>query len=306
MNNDASILFTLQNKTKTTKVWILASRPETKTLSVCIIPILVSTALVMRHTASFNWLSFFSILLSVPFIQIGMNLYGDAFDLLRGEKVENKLGHPRVVLFHPTNLINAAHLSLLIAALFAIPMMIAGGLPYVLLVCLAMACAYLYSGGPYPFGYLGISEILLVVFYGWISVLATYYIQTQSWNLPVLLAGTQMGCLAVVPLAINNFRDHEADALIQKKTLAVRFGPLFARCEITLFSILPFVIGYFWTLQESMWMAFFPCFVLIPTIRNLVYLWTHQPCREFTNSIAMSAKIQLKFGLLLILGSIFQ
>ncbi len=293
-------------KTKKTfaKGWILACRPETKTLSVCLIPILVSIALVYKHTKSIDWILFLSACFFAPCIQMGMNMIGDALDYKKGEVLENKLGDQRAALFPIQHILNGGYFFLTLAAIFALPLMVAGGGLYVVLVCVSIACAYCYTGGPYPFGYLGLSEFLLLIFYGWVAVLATYYIQTHTWNASVLLAGAQMGCLAIVPLAINNFRDYQADALIQKKTLAVRFGLLFSRWEITLFSLLPFIVGLFWISEEkNKWMAFLPCFVLIPTVRNLWFIWNRDPSRESTASIARSAKIQLGFGLLLILGS---
>ena len=88
------------------------------------------------------------------------------------------------------------------------PLMLAGGWPLVIILLFSVACGYLYTGGPWPLAYTGVSDLFVLIFYGWVSTAAVYYLQTGSVSFASFLAGTQIGFLAIVPHAINNLRDH--------------------------------------------------------------------------------------------------
>lgn len=280
--------------------WILASRP--KTLSIAFVPLLVGTALAVKQTAHFNWILVLSSFLSIPWIQIGMNFINDALDIRKGEKVIEKLGLQRAKLLSPQQFLIGGYISFALSLLLGIPLMLAGGWPFIVLYLLSIACGYLYTGGPFPFSYLGIGNIFILVFYGWVGTGAIYYLETGMVNVAILLAGAQLGCLAIVPHAINNLRDHREDALVQKKTLAVRFGAHFARWEITLLSLIPFFLNPLWLLIGSLWMMILPFFALPMILRNLLSIWQTDPSPLYNQFLAKSAVCQLLFGLLLTIG----
>ena len=89
----------------------------------------------------------------------------------------------------------------------------------------------LYTGGPRPLGYMGLGDVLVLVFFGPVAVAGTYYVQALTVSPAVLVAGLAPGLLSVAVLTVNNLRDTDEDRRAGKKTLAVRFGRGFARAE---------------------------------------------------------------------------
>lgn len=285
------------------KAWVLATRPQT--LPIALGPILVGAAMAYPQVEKMDWVLVILTLVCALFIQIGMNLVNDALDYKKGEGQREKLDLQRMGLLSVNQFYLGGCFSFFLALLFGIPLMFAGGWPLVIILLLSVASGYCYTGGPYPLAYIGISNLFILVFYGWVSTAAVYYLQTGTVTLGVLLAGTQMGLLSIVPHAINNLRDHVADAAVNKRTLSVRFGSRFGRWEITCLSLIPFVIGMFWFIEENAWMALLPSLVLPSVIGNIQGIWKHEPSRLFNKNLTKSALCQLAFGCLLALGALF-
>src|SRR4029077_18408616 len=126
--------------------------------------------------------------------------------------------------------------------------------------------------------------------------------QTANVDFSCFLAATQIGLLAIVPHAINNLRDHVSDARVNKRTLAVRFGPRFACWEITFLSLIPFVLGLLWLRESHLWMAVLPFWALPAIVRNLRSIWLTEPSLQYNQFLAKSAMCQLLFASLLALG----
>ena len=286
------------------KAWILASRP--RTLPVSLPPIIIGTALASHQVEHLNWmLAFFALLCSLG-IQIGTNLVNDALDFKKGADGPQRLGPLRATqggLLSFKQVLTAGSLCFFFALLCGIPLVFAGGWPLALILILSVACGYLYTGGPWPLAYTGISDFFVLLFFGWVSTGTVYYLLTDKVDFPCFLAATQIGLLAIVPHAINNLRDHVSDALVHKKTLAVRFGQNFARREITVLSMLPFMLGLLWIVEGSIWMSVLPLFVLPLVIRNLKAIWQTEPSPLYNEFLAKSALCQLFFGCLLAAGS---
>lgn len=295
----------LKEKTGTFKAWVLASRP--RTLPVSLPPIIVGTALAARQVEHLNWIVVGCVLLCSLGIQIGTNLVNDALDFKKGADAVGRLGPKRMTqegLLSFQQVLAAGWLCFGFALLCGIPLMLAGGWPLVLILFLSIACGYLYTGGPFPLAYTGISDLFVLIFFGWISTGTIYFLQTAKVDFSCFLAATQIGLLAIVPHAINNLRDHASDALVGKKTLAVRFGSCFSRWEITSLSLIPFALGLLWIGMGNVWMATLPCLALPFIVRNLQSIWLIEPSSQYNQFLAKSAICQLLFGLLLALGSI--
>jgi 1,4-dihydroxy-2-naphthoate octaprenyltransferase len=99
---------------------------------------------------------------------------------------------------------------------------------------LSIASGILYTAGPFPLAYIGASELFVVVFFGPVAVLGTYYVQALQFSSFAFWAGLVPGLLSTGLLAVNNLRDRNQDVKANKKTLAVRFGERFARLEYSL------------------------------------------------------------------------
>lgn len=291
----------LQEKKGSLKAWFLASRP--RTLSISFVPLVVGTILASHQVEHLNWLLLLSLFLSVPWIQIGMNLVNDALDFKVGEKSGKKIKLQRDELLSPKQFLMGGYVCFALTLFFGIPLILAGGWFFAFLLILSIALGYLYTGGPVPLSYTGISESFILIFYGWVSTCAAYYLQTGKLNMASFLAGTQLGLLAIVPHAINNLRDYLADGLVHKKTLAVRFGPYFARWEITLCSLIPFALNLLWIEISTIWMAVLPFLVLPLIVRNLRAIWQLEPGPQYNQFLAKSAIGQLLFGCFLAFGS---
>jgi 1,4-dihydroxy-2-naphthoate octaprenyltransferase len=300
MSHESDLISHVQ-KRSSLKAWLLASRPET--LSVAFVSLLVGTTLASHQVEHLNWILVISTFLCVPWIQIGMNLVNDALDFKKGEKIVKKLNLQRTGLLSPQQALKGGYVCFGLTLFFGIPLILAGGWPFALLLLISIALAYLYTGGPFPLSYTGTSESFILIFYGWVSTAAVYYLQTGKIEESPLLAGTQTGLLAIVPHAINNLRDRVADALVQKKTLAVRWGPRFARWEISLCSFIPFLLGLLWIKEGNLWMAALPFLSLSLVVRNMRSIWQTEPGPHYNQFLAQSALCQLIFGCLLAVGS---
>lgn len=285
------------------KAWFLATRP--RTLPVSLPPIIVGTAMASLRVEQIDWLLVVCALLCSLAIQIGTNLINDAIDFKKGADGEGRLGPKRMTqegLLSYRQVLGSGCLSLSLALLCGIPLMMTGGWPLVFILVTSVACGYLYTGGPFPLAYTGISDLFILIFFGWVSTGTLYFIQTHDVSFDCFLAATQIGLLAIVPHAINNLRDRVTDAKVNKKTLAVRFGDCFARWEITTLSLVPFALGLIWGVKDSLAMGLLPLLALPMVISNLQSIWRTEPSTAYNQFLARSALCQLAFGSLLGMG----
>ncbi len=283
--------------------WILALRP--KTLTAAFVPILVATALVHATGSSVKWwVSAFALAASF-FIQIATNLINDAIDFDKGADTEKRTGPQRVTqsgLISRRQVMIGAGFCLAIALAFGIPLVIEGGWPIALIGIVSLALAYGYTGGPFPLAYLGLGDLFVILFFGLIAVLGTFFLHTGQWSILAAVAGLQVGFLATVLIAINNLRDSPEDAKVGKKTLAVRFGARFSKIEITLLCYSPFLMGMVYEDRGWKWAAYAPL-IAVPLVSRLVRgIWTSQPGPIMNRFLAMAAALHLLFGLALAIG----
>lgn len=285
------------------KAWLLAIRP--RTLSISLVPVIVATAMASTQVQHLNSLLICLCLMCSLCVQIGTNLVNDAADFKKGADQQRRFGSLRVTqagLLPYKTVLMAGCISFMLAGVFGIPLIHAGGLPFFFVLLFSIACGYFYTGGPFPLAYLGCSDIFILIFFGWISTSSVFYLQTGYVSFMIVVAATQIGCLAIVPHAINNLRDYASDALANKKTLAVRFGKNFVRKEIVFFSIFPFLLGLFWIPNGNLWMALLPIISLPLILLNLKAIWYEEPSERFNQYLAKSALCQLLFGCLLGFG----
>ena len=290
-------------KNKKIVAWFLATRP--RTLPVSLPPIIVGTVLAAREGSSLNWILVLSTLLCSLAIQIGTNLVNDALDFKKGADGKERLGPQRMTqagALSYNQVLSAGCLSLGISLLFGIPLMIAGGWPLMMILLASIASGYFYTGGPLPLAYTGLSDLFILIFFGWVSTCTVYFLQTGQVTFLSFLAGTQIGLLAIVPHSINHLRDRLSDAKVNKRTLAVRFGPQFVRLEIAFVSLLPFILGFIWINEGALWGGLLPFLILPVIINNLRAIWKIEPSLQYNDFLAKSALCQLAFGVLLAIG----
>ncbi len=218
--------------------WLLAARP--KTLWASVAPVLVGTAMAYGDGLH-HWPSAFIALVCAVLIQIGTNFANDYFDYQKGADTAQRQGPLRLTqagLVTPQTMKRATALVFLMACIGALSLIIRGGLPVILIGALFILSGILYTGGPFPYGYHRLGDLICLVFFGPVAVGGTYYVQALEIHPLVVVAGLGPGLLITAILTVNNLRDIEDDRKAGKRTLAVCFGKTFTRWEYTLLVVL--------------------------------------------------------------------
>ena len=281
--------------------WLLAARP--KTLSAAAVPVLAGTALV-PHGQPIRWDLFLFALLGSFFIQIGTNLVNDALDFRKGADTADRVGPRRVTqagLISEKAVLRGAYGCFALAAVCGVPLIVRGGWPLVIIGVASIFSAYIYTGGPYPLAYHGLGEPFVLLFFGFVAVGGTYYLQTLRLSEAALLTGFAVGTLAVLLLAINNLRDIASDRATNKWTLAARFGERFAFSEVVSAALIPFASVALLCWRIGRWT---PLIVLLglPLAIAIIRRVAISKGAALNQCLAMSGGLQWLFGLLLVIG----
>lgn len=224
------------------RAWIMASRP--RTLPAAIAPVVVGTALAV-HDGAFQPMAALVALVAALLIQVGSNLANDLGDYLRGTDARERVGPLRVTtagLLSPREVQAGMVVVFGLAALCGLYLISLGGWPILLIGVLSIAAAIAYTAGPLPFGYYGLGDLGVFVFFGLAAVCGTYYVQARTLTLAVWLAAVAMGCLVTAILVVNNVRDADTDAAAGKRTLAVLLGRQGARIEYLVLLVIAYVV----------------------------------------------------------------
>ncbi|MBX9744270.1 MAG: 1,4-dihydroxy-2-naphthoate octaprenyltransferase [Chlamydiales bacterium] len=210
------------------KSWMLAARP--KTLIASISPVVIAAV----QTPALRWDFFFLCLCFSLCIQIGANFANDYFDYLKGADTSQRVGPARAAQsgwLTLSVLRKGIFAAFTLAAFISLPLLFRAGFLGVLIVLFSILFAMWYTAGRHPLGYLGLGELLVLIFYGPIAVLCSYYVFTLQMNALVVYSSLPPGLLACSILIANNLRDEISDRAVQKRTLVVRFGNTFGQWE---------------------------------------------------------------------------
>jgi 1,4-dihydroxy-2-naphthoate octaprenyltransferase len=206
------------------QIWLMAARP--RTLPAAIAPVLVGTSLAgWLHI--FHPLRFVAALVGAIFIQIGTNLSNDYSDARRGADTEDRLGPVRVTaggLVPPRQVLIATYLTFGIAVLAGVYLIAVAGWELLLIGIASIAAGVLYTGGPRPYGYEGLGELFVFLFFGIVAVVGSFFVQSQHVNWEAFALAVPVGLIAAAILVVNNTRDIDTDRRAGKRTLAVRMG----------------------------------------------------------------------------------
>ena len=207
----------------TTADWIAGARP--RTLPAAVAPVLAGTGIATYDDGLVWWKALLALVVSLA-LQVGVNYANDYSDGIRGTD-DARVGPMRLVgsgTATPASVKAAAFACFGVAALAGLVLAVTTAW---WLVAVGLACivaAWFYTGGSRPYGYLGLGEVMVFVFFGLVAVVGTTYVQTEAWRWPALYAGVGVGSLACAILVANNLRDVHTDAESGKRTLAVRLG----------------------------------------------------------------------------------
>ncbi|MBE2282498.1 MAG: 1,4-dihydroxy-2-naphthoate octaprenyltransferase [Prosthecobacter sp.] len=280
--------------------WIAAARP--KTLGAAIAPVVVGSALGAKICGHFDLVLAACTLGSCVALQIATNFFNDALDSIKGADTHARIGPRRITAAGQAaagTVKNAAWLMLLVATLLALPLFEARGLPIVFIGLPSLYFCFGYTGGPVPLAYRGLGELFVILFFGFVAVTGTAFVQTGEWYEAALVAGFQIGCLSTVLIAINNLRDVEEDRQTGKRTLAVRLGIGFARAEIVLLILAAHAAGFYW-FQQGWERAFTLPLATLPI--GLFVAWrviAEPPSRGHNRLLAMSGAQLIAFSALM-------
>ena len=282
----------------------MAARP--RTLPAAVAPVLVGTALAQALDGEFHWLRFVCALLGAIFIQVGTNLSNDYSDARRGADTEDRLGPVRVTaggLVPPRRVLIATYVSFGLAVLAGIYLIAVAGWGLLLVGAASILAGVLYTGGPRPYGYEGLGEAFVFLFFGLVAVAGSYFVQAERLPWEPFALAVPVGLIAAAILVVNNVRDLETDRRAGKRTLAVRLGRrrtkgMFAAMVYLAFLLAPLTwwAGPFdaWLLLP--WFALPLAVPLVRTVRNR----TDGPA--LNRALGETGRLQLVFCVLLSAG----
>jgi len=214
------------------KIWLQAARLRTLPLSVS--GIIMGNALALNHN-DFSFIIFLLSILTAIAFQIVSNFANDYGDGIKGTDNEERIGPKRVLqqgLLTLENLKRGIFVSVVVSIILSITLIYESlgvnkllfSVLFILLAIGAVAAAIKYTVGANPYGYSGLGDLFVFIFFGWVSVIGSYFLQINSIDLSIILFATTFGLLSVAVLNLNNMRDIENDFNSSKITLAVRLG----------------------------------------------------------------------------------
>lgn len=269
----------------------MGARP--RTLPAAVAPVVVATALAGSDASLLPAL--LALLVSLA-LQVGVNYANDYSDGIRGTD-SNRVGPIRITasgLATPSSVKAAAFISFGIGATagFALAAMTSWWL--ILVGALAILAAWGYTGGKNPYGYLGLGELFVFIFFGVVATVGTFYVQGEQITRDALLASIPMGTFSCALLAVNNIRDRALDEPVGKRTLAVRLGDRNAR----IFFAALIALGYLAVAaMGNPWLAL--TLLSAPMALSLVRgVLGGAQGRDLIPSLAKTGKLQLQFSIL--------
>ncbi len=284
------------------RTWILAAR--LRTLPAAAAPVLVGTSVALADDV-FDFLRFFCALMGALFIQIGTNLANDYSDARRGADTEDRLGPVRVTaggLVPPQHVLYGIWISFAIASAFGAYLIAVAGWELLVIGVASIIAGVLYTGGPRPYGYAGLGEVFVFLFFGVVAVAGSAFVQLEEWSTVAILASISVGALASAVLVVNNVRDRETDERVGKRTLAVRLGPdrgrdfYTATLVVAYVAVLPVAIAHESVWPVLAWLSAPLALKLSKTVRQ------HHDGPTLNGALAGTAQLELVFCVLLSAG----
>jgi 1,4-dihydroxy-2-naphthoate octaprenyltransferase len=263
----------LNVKRNSAKAWLLAARP--KTLTGAAVPVMIGLSLAYADGAQyegigFNWIPAILCFLFAFVMQVDANFINDLFDFAKGtDNPETRLGPGRACTqgwVSPDAMKHAIAATTCLACVIGLPLVYYGGMEMVLIGLMCVIFCFLYTT---HLSYVGLGDLLVLVFFGIVPVCITYYVQLHTFTFEVFVASLACGIVIDALLLVNNFRDRDTDRQAGKNTLVVRIGPK-ARLRLYLgVGIVACLMGIVFWLNGRM-LAFFCPFVYLVLH---VYVW---------------------------------
>jgi 1,4-dihydroxy-2-naphthoate octaprenyltransferase len=281
----------------------MAARP--RTLPAAVAPVLVGTALA-GFAGHFHVLRFLAALLGAVFIQVGTNLSNDYSDARRGADAEDRLGPVRVTaggLVPPRQVLIATYVSFGLAVLAGIYLIVVAGWLLLVIGVASIIAGVLYTGGPRPYGYEGLGELFVFLFFGVVAVTGSFFVQVRHLHWEAFALSVPVGLLAAAILVVNNVRDIDSDRRASKRTLAVKLGRGRTRAMFIVIVYVAFLLApVTWLFGPlSAWLLL--SWLALPlAVRLVALVRTRTDGPSLNAALAQSGMLQLAFCVLLSAG----
>jgi len=279
----------------TARDWIGAAR--LRTLPLAISPILVGTGAAIAVGAGFHWVLALCCLVVAVSLQIAVNFANDYSDGIRGTD-DHRVGPTRLTAsgrVTPRAVLTAALIFFAIAALVGIAVVIRTQFWWLLAVgVVCIVAAWFYTGGKRPYGYFGLGELFVFVFFGPVATIGTTYVQTGSVPQESWVPSIAVGALACGVLITNNLRDIAQDRVAGKRTLTVLIGKRASQVLYTVFMLVPFaVVPVLGVVYPVAWLSLL---VLLVTLSATLIVWTYRTARELIVALQLSSVASLAWS----------
>ncbi|GAA1543458.1 1,4-dihydroxy-2-naphthoate octaprenyltransferase [Microbacterium ginsengiterrae] len=279
----------------TVKDWIGAAR--LRTLPLAVAPVVIGTGAAQLVDREFHWAIALACLAVAVLLQIGVNFTNDYSDGIRGTDA-HRVGPARLTA---SGRVNPRHVLIIglslfaLAALVGLAIVIRTGQWWMLAVGVAcIAAAWFYTGGKRPYGYAGLGEVFVFIFFGLVSVLGTTWVQAFRLPLEAWLGAIAAGLFACAVLLANNLRDIDQDREVGKRTLTVLIGRTATKSVYTVFMLVPFVLaGFMALLYPIAWLSLLGLLAGLPAI---LIVWTYRLPRELVVALGLTSLTALLYA----------
>ncbi|WP_280679895.1 1,4-dihydroxy-2-naphthoate polyprenyltransferase [Cryobacterium sp. CG_9.6] len=283
--------------------WISGARLRTLPLAIAPVALGTGAAIVASDPGVYHPVRALLALLVALFLQVGVNYANDYSDGIRGTD-KFRIGPARLTgagAAKPRTVLTVALAFFGLAAVAGLLLVILTQYWWLLLVgVVAIGAAWLYTGGKKPYGYFGLGELFVFVFFGLVATMGTTYVQVGRINLESWLSGIAIGLIACAVLMVNNLRDIVPDKTAGKRTLAVLIGPIWGRVAFCVFLLVPFVIAGFFALFYPL--GFLTLFVLLLALPACIITVTGRTAGELILALKLTSLAALAYGVLLALA----
>jgi 1,4-dihydroxy-2-naphthoate octaprenyltransferase len=279
----------------TARDWIGAAR--LRTLPLAIAPVIIGTGAAQLVDRELHWVIALACLAVAVFLQIGVNFTNDYSDGIRGTDAV-RVGPARLTasgLVDPRRVLIIGLVFFALAAVIGLAIVIRTGQWWMLAVGAAcIVAAWFYTGGKRPYGYMGLGEVFVFVFFGLVPVLGTTWVQAFYLPVEAWLGAIAAGFFGCAVLLANNLRDIDQDREVGKRTLTVRVGKRATRVLYTVFVAVPFVIAVLIALLYPIaWLAMLALLAGIPAI---LIVWTYRQARELVVCLGLTSLTALAYA----------
>lgn len=287
--------------------WLLAARP--KTLIAGVSPVLLGSVLAVKY-GTFNPVVALLCLLFGVSVQVGCNYFNDYFDFVNGVDTHERVGPKRAVaggLISARGMLVGSCLVLLFALMVGCGLAFYGGFEVVVWAVLAVLCAFLYTGGPYPLGYYGYGSLFVLVFFGFVATMYTFRLQAGFFSVESALVGLAVGLLAVNIREVNDLRDCEEDRVSGKRTMVIRFGAGSVKFLYVFNLVVAYLVPFFLLFNGSDFsvVILLPLISLPIAISAFLMLFKSRTKFDYISIFMKTVKLMLLYSLILSLAIYF-